>query len=387
MGKDIYLLFDKNNKSSVKKADALMEIVPIDVVVYYCSTPDKWKIIENVSHPSLILFPDTLSYSNFMTINRSVNFKKLEHKLIIAGRQNNEVIKTANGSLNENVFLVNNKAAIAKKMTALLNDNTDTETLIDVNKANFEKEKAAKKAEKALRKTFKELHLKNLELEKINFELDRFVYSVSHDLRAPLTSVLGLIHLLREEVVGSNPQHYIALMIESIAKLDNTIKDILAYSRNNRLQIIKEEFNLRNTVNSILDNLSYLNEPDFDVRKIAVVKGKLLIKADKIRLNTILNNLLSNAIKYRNTSRALKVEITCTVNKSFIKIRVKDNGVGIEPRHLPYVFDMFYRTDERNTGSGLGLYIVKETVLKLKGKVSVNAIVGTGTEIEISIPV
>jgi len=387
MGKDIYLLFDKNNKSSVKKADALMEIVPIDVVVYYCSTPDKWKIVENVSQPSLIVFPDTLSYSNFMMINRSLNFKKLEHKLIIAGRQDNEVIKTANGSLNENVFLVNNKTAIAKKMTALLNENADNETLIDANKANSEKEKAAKNAEKALRKTFKELHLKNLELEKINFELDRFVYSVSHDLRAPLTSVLGLIHLLREEVSGSNPQHYIALMLESIAKLDNTIKDILAYSRNNRLQIVKEEFNLRQTVNSILDNLSYLNEPNFDVRKIAVVKGKLLIKTDKIRLNTILNNLLSNAIKYRKTSRALKVEITCTVNKSFIKIKVKDNGVGIEPRHLPYVFDMFYRTDERNTGSGLGLYIVKETVLKLKGKVSVNAVVGTGTEIEISIPV
>jgi signal transduction histidine kinase len=385
MGKDIYLLFDKSNKTSVKKADAIMATLPTDVVIYWCSSPDKWQLLKNAKEESLLIFPDSLSFQSFMSLNKSAISLK-PHQSIITGRINQEVVPLINGRLDKNFFLLKDNNEVAKKVESFVNDK-EYETVEKRKSLKAEKDDAHLLAEKALRKTLKELQKKNGELEKINFELDRFVYSVSHDLRAPLTSVLGLIHLLKEEVSGDNPQHYIALMIESIAKLDNTIKDILAYSRNNRMQVVKEEFNVRTVVSTILENLSYLNDTNFDVNKILVVRGKTVFKADKLRLQTILNNLLSNAIKYRNSQRPLKVEIDTSILKNSLILKIKDNGVGIEPKHIPYIFDMFFRTDERSNGSGLGLYIVKETILKLKGKITVNSTVGKGTEFIVTIPI
>ena len=385
MGKDIYLLFDKSNKTSVKKADAIMATLPTDVVIYWCSSPDKWQLLKNAKEESLLIFPDSLSFQSFMSLNKSAISLK-PHQSIITGRINQEVVPLINGRLDKNFFLLKDNNEVAKKVESFVNDK-EYETIEKRKSLKAEKDDAHLLAEKALRKTLKELQKKNGELEKINFELDRFVYSVSHDLRAPLTSVLGLIHLLKEEVSGDNPQHYIALMIESIAKLDNTIKDILAYSRNNRMQVVKEEFNVRTLVSTILENLSYLNDTNFDVNKILVVRGKTVFKADKLRLQTILNNLLSNAIKYRNSQRPLKIEIDTSIMKNSLILKIKDNGVGIEPKHIPYIFDMFFRTDERSNGSGLGLYIVKETILKLKGKITVNSTVGKGTEFIVNIPI
>jgi signal transduction histidine kinase len=385
MGKDIYLLFNKSNKTSVKKADAIMATLPTDVVIYWCSSPDKWQLLKNAKEESLLIFPDSLSFQSFMSLNKSAISLK-PHQSIITGRINQEVVPLINVGLDKKFFLLKDNNEVAKKVESFVNDK-EYETVEKRKSLKAEKDDAHLLAEKALRKTLKELQKKNGELEKINFELDRFVYSVSHDLRAPLTSVLGLIHLLKEEVSGDNPQHYIALMIESIAKLDNTIKDILAYSRNNRMQVVKEEFNVRTVVSTILENLSYLNDTNFDVNKILVVRGKTVFKADKLRLQTILNNLLSNAIKYRNSQRPLKVEIDSSILKNSLILKIKDNGVGIEPKHIPYIFDMFFRTDERSNGSGLGLYIVKETILKLKGKITVNSIVGKGTEFIVTIPI
>jgi len=385
MGKDIYLLFNKSNKTSVKKADAIMATLPTDVVIYWCSSPDKWQLLKNAKEESLLIFPDSLSFQSFMSLNKSAISLK-PHQSIITGRINQEVVPLINVGLDKKIFLLKDNNEVAKKVESFVNDK-EYETVEKRKSLKAEKDDAHLLAEKALRKTLKELQKKNGELEKINFELDRFVYSVSHDLRAPLTSVLGLIHLLKEEVSGDNPQHYIALMIESIAKLDNTIKDILAYSRNNRMQVVKEEFNVRTVVSTILENLSYLNDTNFDVNKILVVRGKTVFKADKLRLQTILNNLLSNAIKYRNSQRPLKVEIDTSILKNSLILKIKDNGVGIEPKHIPYIFDMFFRTDERSNGSGLGLYIVKETILKLKGKITVNSIVGKGTEFIVTIPI
>ena len=362
-----------------------MATLPTDVVIYWCSSPDKWQLLKNAKEESLLIFPDSLSFQSFMSLNKSAISLK-PHQSIITGRINQEVVPLINVGLDKKIFLLKDNNEVAKKVESFVNDK-EYETVEKRKSLKAEKDDAHLLAEKALRKTLKELQKKNGELEKINFELDRFVYSVSHDLRAPLTSVLGLIHLLKEEVSGDNPQHYIALMIESIAKLDNTIKDILAYSRNNRMQVVKEEFNVRTVVSTILENLSYLNDTNFDVNKILVVRGKTVFKADKLRLQTILNNLLSNAIKYRNSQRPLKVEIDSSILKNSLILKIKDNGVGIEPKHIPYIFDMFFRTDERSNGSGLGLYIVKETILKLKGKITVNSIVGKGTEFIVTIPI
>lgn len=383
MRKDVYLLFDQSNKVSQKKANEIIGMIPPDISIIRCGAPSKWELVSKSKAPCLLIFPEKETYKAFVN-SGAIHKETIERNVaIIHDKPDKEIEKLANGNFNKHVHLLSDKAALSKNICKMVAGQPSEPPAINSESNILQKEL---KADVALRKTLRELQLKNKELEKINFELDRFVYSVSHDLRAPLTSVLGLVHLLREEIKTENHQYYFHLMVESISKLDNTIRDILAYARNNRMKVVKEALDLKSMTASILENLSYLNENGLNVRKVVVFKGNHLINADRVRMQTILNNLLSNAIKYRHQGRKLKIEISCKVLRNRIHLSVKDNGMGIEPRHLPYIFDMFYRTDERSSGSGLGLYIVKETILKLKGKINVKSVVGEGTQIDISLP-
>jgi signal transduction histidine kinase len=233
---------------------------------------------------------------------------------------------------------------------------------------------------------FSELQEKNKELEKINFELDRFVYSASHDLRSPLTSVLGLLYLLRNEIKDKEAMHYVDLMEESILKLDNIIRDIVAYSRNNRTQIQLESLELSEVVKDISTGLRYLETDELSLKDVIEVKKSSVLISDRTRIQIILNNLISNAIKYRHIARKPKIQIKCEHLNSHAILTVEDNGMGIKDEHLNKIFDMFYRTNDQSSGSGLGLYIVKETVKKLGGEVNVRSEVNNGTTFTITIP-
>lgn len=231
-----------------------------------------------------------------------------------------------------------------------------------------------------------ELQEKNKELEKINFELDRFVYSASHDLRSPLTSVLGLLYLLREEVKAEGAQRYVSLMEESILKLDNIIRDIVAYSRNNRAGLQIEEIQLPELISDVEPGLRYLETGEITVSGCVKVKAAFPFSSDRNRLVTILNNLISNSIKYRHPARLPEIELNLERNGQHIVLVVSDNGIGIKEYHLEKIFDMFYRTSDHSTGSGLGLYIVRETIKKLGGTVRVESVVNQGTKFTITLP-
>jgi len=237
-----------------------------------------------------------------------------------------------------------------------------------------------------LEKSLAEIQSKNKELEKINFELDRFVYSASHDLRSPLTSVLGLLYLLRTQLIDAESIKYTNLMEESILKLDNTIKDIVTYSRNNRTDIIREKVKVKSLLKDLVDNLKYLEPSGTSLNEAIVFKGINILNIDKNRLQTILNNLISNSIRYRQTSRQLKIQIKTEITENKVILHIEDNGIGIKEQHIDRIFDMFYRTNDSSTGSGLGLYIVKETINKLGGSIQVNSTINEGTTFIVSLP-
>lgn len=111
---------------------------------------------------------------------------------------------------------------------------------------------------------------------------------------------------------------------------------------------------------------------------------------DKTRLKIILNNLISNAIKFQfsqDQSRKPFVNISLEATSSMYVITVQDNGKGIDEHHLGHIFDMFYRANEYAQGSGLGLYILKESVIKLGGTVEAESVLGEGTTFKIKIPI
>lgn len=226
-----------------------------------------------------------------------------------------------------------------------------------------------------------QLRKQNEELIKINKELDSFVYSVSHNLRAPLMSMLGLLKLV--EIESENQQTdlrpYFAMMNHSIEKLDETLKEILDYSKNARTGIRRDKIDLHKLIEESFEKLMYLPGSEF-IKKTVHVESLAELWQDQSRLSVVINNLVSNAIKYRDESKAIcTIDVRCHVDEKNVTIIFRDNGIGIAPELIARVFDMFYRATERSEGAGLGLYIVKETVDKLGGAVSVDSRPGEST--------
>jgi signal transduction histidine kinase/ligand-binding sensor domain-containing protein len=227
---------------------------------------------------------------------------------------------------------------------------------------------------------------KNEELLKVNTELDRFVYSASHDLRAPLTSILGLVKLTRIDDDPVNRMQYLDMVEKSIHKLDGFIHDIINYSRNARTEIESRRIEFEPLIHGIMESLKYQSKSS-EIRKEVYVSGSGDFFTDAKRLEIVLFNLISNAIKYHDTEKedpslVIRVDFTHHI----ATIEVIDNGRGIDKEHLENIFKMFYRADETSTGSGLGLFIARETVEKIKGTLTVKSTLGKGSTFRIQIP-
>ncbi len=238
------------------------------------------------------------------------------------------------------------------------------------------------KAEIALRK-------QNEELVKVNQELDSFVYSVSHNIRAPLMSVLGLINLARFEIQSSGTADYLkyfSMMENSIKKLDGTVKEILDYSKNARNEIDFSAVDLEKLFDECIDSLKYMKGfENIQLRK--TIRQKTILVSDYKRIKVIVSNLLSNAIKYSDqTKNNSFIEVDVRVQDHEARMRITDNGIGISADLLPNIFNMFYRATDKSEGAGLGLYIVKEAVKKLNGSIDIKSVLYEGTTFELVFP-
>lgn len=245
-----------------------------------------------------------------------------------------------------------------------------------------------REAEEAELRAAQALQSQNAELKKINKELDSFVYSVSHNLRAPLMSVLGLLDLAKHENHNNKSELdlYFSMMETSIHKLDETVKEILDYSRNARQNLSIEKIDIGKMIDDHFDKMQFMPGSQSIHRRISI-EEKANFHSDSYRLSVIMNNLISNAIKYHDPQKEQSfIRIAVTVDEEKATMIFEDNGIGIEERYLDKVFDMFFRGTEKNKGAGLGLYIVKEAVDKLNGKVSIQSKVGQGTSFSIELP-
>jgi signal transduction histidine kinase len=245
-----------------------------------------------------------------------------------------------------------------------------------------------REAEDAKFKAAQALQSQNAELKKINKELDSFVYSVSHNLRAPLMSVLGLLDLAKHENHSHNGslEQYFSMMETSIHKLDDTVKEILDYSRNARQNITIEQIDLRKLIDDNFDKMQFMPGVQ-NIERHIEVNEQAPYYSDQYRLSVIMNNLVSNAIKYYDPNKEHSfINIFVHIDPMKATIEFQDNGIGIDEKYIEKVFDMFFRGTEKNKGAGLGLYIVKEAVEKLKGKIDIQSRVGHGTTFVLELP-
>ncbi len=231
-----------------------------------------------------------------------------------------------------------------------------------------------------------EIVLKNNQLEKLNEELDRFVYSASHDMRAPLSSLLGLIDLSERTEQVEDLRIYHRMMKDRVKVMEGFIKEVTDYSRNTRLELSLGKHQLALLVNGVVDNLAYaLVNKKMQVR--VDINPGLVISTDASRLKIVLNNLISNAYKYqRHSIENPFIAIQASLSDNLLVVHIEDNGLGIDKEHHQKIFDMFYRASENAEGSGLGLYIVKETLEKLGGSISVQSELGVGSTFSFSLP-
>ena len=230
------------------------------------------------------------------------------------------------------------------------------------------------------------LREKNEQLQKTNAELDNFVYSVSHDLRSPLLSVKGLIALIFElPDLDATIETYLKMADKSINRLDDTIREILEYSRNSRLGLVQESFDVRNLVEQISSDLKYGLDHNF--RFIIDITGPDTIQSDRSRIHTLLRNIIGNAVKYRRTTIPdPMVRFAMQRTERGLVMEIEDNGEGISENSIPKVFDMFYRGTNTGVGTGLGLYICREIINKLDAEIEIQSAVQKGTKMILTFP-
>jgi signal transduction histidine kinase len=231
-----------------------------------------------------------------------------------------------------------------------------------------------------------ELVENNMLLSKTNAELDRFVYSTSHDLRAPLTSIMGLINITLDNQNPNEVKRYLSLMKDRVHSLDDFIKDITDYSRNNRLEIKREPVKLADLAHEVWESLKFSPEA-VNIDFLIEIPQDIYIESDKNRLRVIISNLISNAVRYHDLKKENQyIRLHYQIKGRVSYIKVEDNGQGIASEYHSKIFDMFFRANEQSKGSGLGLYIVKEALAKLSGSIKLESTVGVGTTFTIVLP-
>lgn len=228
---------------------------------------------------------------------------------------------------------------------------------------------------------------KTEEVEKKNKELDNFVYKVSHDLRGPISSLLGLYNVVKLDINDEKPLHYFSLYHEQIKRLESIILDFIDLTRLKESNIKNTLINFDEIIAQCIKAYNYL--PNF--KSIAIktqIDESIAFYSDKSSINSILQNLIENAIKYSNPRKESFINISVSVNivSNHIEIKVQDNGAGIRKDFQSKIFDMFFRANDNVQGTGLGLYILKTAVNRIQGQVSFVSEYKKGSTFRVTLP-
>ena len=231
------------------------------------------------------------------------------------------------------------------------------------------------------------LRRKNIDLEKKNKELDDFIYNISHEIKAPVSTMMGLTEVYRYELKDDAALDFIEHMDRAIKRLDDYIHNIITFADTAKPTLFPDQIDFKNIVENMFDFCRQREAIQKPIKTMLVVKGDTPFKTDKGRLKIILEHLITNAFQYHSPERKESyVKVCIDKTTPHIKVTVEDNGMGIDDRFLDKIFNMYFRGNYTSKGSGLGLYIAKEAIEKLGGKITVNSTIYEGTSFHFEIP-
>jgi two-component system, sensor histidine kinase and response regulator len=227
-----------------------------------------------------------------------------------------------------------------------------------------------------------ELSRKNQQLLRINTDLDNFIYTASHDLKAPIANLEGLLNLLDgkiKEALSERELDLLHMMYQSIGRFKRTIKDLtdIAQLQKELEQETAETVSLPLLLDEIKADISQLLESCGAQLRVNLQLEEFGYSSKNLR--SVLHNLITNAIKYRQPDVPLQLAIDCCRLGGYIQMRIADNGQGIPEKHQDKIFSLFKRLHKDVEGSGMGLYIVKRIVENSGGRIEVDSAVGKGT--------
>lgn len=233
---------------------------------------------------------------------------------------------------------------------------------------------------------------KNQELEKYiasNLQLENFAYIASHDLRTPLSNITNFAQLLQQKTkhrLESVEMQYLNFIDTSAKDMMQLLADIMEFSTLQKSQVAKEKINLSEFIDKILaSNKQLIKKHQVEI----ITELKIgYIKADRLKLNQLLQNLLTNAIKYRKTGEIPKIVISASSTRSASVFSVKDNGIGIEPTYFNKIFLLFKRLHNKTAyqGTGIGLAICKKIIEMHGGRIWVESTFGEGATFSFTLP-
>jgi signal transduction histidine kinase len=312
-------------------------------------------------------------------------FEKENEMLILNLNEKNEELNERNRDLfqlNQDIETQNEEIQAQSEELMQSQDSLLTaHNEIDRQKKELEKQNL--KLEESLDVKSKDLLNTNQQLVVQNHELQQFSYTVSHNLRGPVASMLGLMNIYNLSDSSDEKSSIFSLMEKSAQSLETVIHDL-----NKIIDIRKDKFqatekvSLETEVNLIAHSLNvFITEKDVTIRQNFEANEIISIKA---YVNSILYNLISNAIQYRSPERSLVIDVTSYRKDDFVVIEVADNGLGIDlERFRGDLFKLYKRFHTHIEGKGLGLYLVKQQVEKMNGRIEVNSVPGEWTRFSV----
>lgn len=230
------------------------------------------------------------------------------------------------------------------------------------------------------------------DLKNINKELNTFVYKASHDLKGPIASIIGLAGIAEDDIADADPEkagkiasEYFNLIKESAKILENNLVNLIEVTYLKQAGLNLEPIRLNDVVDKIITTLRHVKGYE-RVEVIIDIQQEQNFYSDMKLLKSILQNLIENAFKYRDEkSEAPWVRIQLIQDQEHSQFLISDNGMGIPPEHSERIFDMFYRASQKSAGSGLGLYLVRNSVEKLGGVIQLES-TSKGTSFSVQLP-
>jgi signal transduction histidine kinase len=257
----------------------------------------------------------------------------------------------------------------------------------EIERQNFKLEEQNEFLSKSLDEKSNDLLLTNQQLVSHNNELQQFSYTISHNLRGPVASMLGLINLHNLAESPQEGKQILRLLEQSTQSLETVIRDLnkIIDIRNDKFSIYEKvsltyELDLvKNTLHPYITTNEALIESSFQVDEIISVKAYI---------NSIVYNLISNAIQYRAFSRNPHIKISSELRGEYIQLEVSDNGLGIDlSKFKGDLFKLYKRFHTHTQGKGLGLYLVKQQVEKLNGHIEIESKLDLGSTFRVILPV